>query len=233
MDRKIVIPGEMIIEGEDYLPGDLTQKIDGKIYSTRYGLAEEQNNLIKIIPLSGIYNPRRGNTIIGKVTNMTQNGWIINIGSADNAFLSVSEVPRYVNKDALDEVLDIGEMVIAKIWSISKRGIDVTTKSRGLGLIQEGIIFQVNPNKVPRIIGKEGSMINLIKDNTNCNITVAQNGFVLIKGPTIDEELFAKKAILHVVEKSFVSGLTDEVTKWFEENVLKEVPQKTKLEDKK
>ena len=109
-------------------------------------------------------------------------------------------------------------MVTAKIWSISKRGIDISTKSRGLGKIQEGMIFKVNPNKVPRIIGKEGSMINLIKENTGGTITVAQNGFVLIKGPTIDDELFAKRAVLYVVERSFISGLTDALTKWFEEN---------------
>ena len=128
------------------------------------------------------------------------------------------EVPRFVNKDALDEVMDIGDMVVAKIWSINKRGIDLSIKSRGLGKIEEGLILEVNPNKVPRIIGKEGSMINLIKDGTGCNITVGQNGFVWIKGNKMEDELLAKKAILFIVEKSFVSGLTDEVTKWFKEN---------------
>ena len=61
-------------------------------------------------------------------------------------------------------------------------------------------------------------MIKLIKENTNCDITVGQNGFILVKGPNIDSELFAKKAISFVTEKSFVSGLTDEITKWFGEN---------------
>ena len=41
---------------------------------------------------------------------------------------------------------------------------------------------------------------------------------IWIKGDKIEDELFAKKAVLFVVERSFVSGLTDEVTKWFEEN---------------
>ena len=76
--------------------------------------------------------------------------------------------------------------------------------------------MNVNPNKVPRIIGKEGSMINLIKDNTGCNITVGQNGLVWIKGDKVEDELYAKKAIMFVTEKSFASGLTDEVKKWFE-----------------
>lgn len=217
MDRKIVVPGEMIIEGDEYLPGDSTEKKDGKILALRYGLAEEQNNLIKVIPLSGVYHPRRGNVVIGKVENVLANGWLIDIGAADSAFLSLMEVPKYVNKDAMEEVLSIDEMVLAKIWSINKRGIDLTLKSRGLGKVEEGLIFGVNSNKVPRIIGKEGSMIKLIKDNTGCDITVGQNGTVLIKGKTIDLELFAKKAIKFIEERSHLTGLTEMVTQWFAE----------------
>jgi exosome complex component RRP4 len=218
MERKVVIPGEIIVEGDDYLPGDSTEKKDGKIFALRYGLAEEQNNLIKVIPLSGVYYPRRGNVVIGKVENITPNGWLVDIGAPDSAFLSINEVPRFVNKDALDEVFDIDDMIIAKIWIINKRGIDLSVKSRGFGKIEEGLIFNINPYKVPRVIGKEGSMIKLIKENTGCDITVGQNGMVLIKGPTIDDELFAKGAIIHVCEKSFIVGLTDEITKWFEKN---------------
>jgi exosome complex component RRP4 len=218
MERKVVIPGEMIVEGDDYLPGENTEKRDGKIYSLRYGLAEEQSNLIKVIPLSGVYQPRRGNVVIGKVENILANGWLIDIGAADSAFLSIMEVPRYVNKDALEEVLDIDDMVTAKIWSINKRGIDLSLKGRGYGRIEEGLIFTVNPNKVPRIIGKEGSMIKVIKENTGCDISVGQNGSVLVQGNSVDDELYAKKAILFVAENSFKSGLTEMVTKWFEEN---------------
>ncbi len=37
-----------------------------------------------------------------------------------------------------------------------------------------------------------------------------------IKGDSIEKELFAKKAVDFVTEKSFLSGLTEEVKKWFE-----------------
>jgi len=218
MERKAIIPGEVIIEGEDYLPGEGTEKRDDKIYSLRYGLAEETNKLIKVIPLSGIYEPRRGNVVIGKVEMLTMNGWVINIGSSENAFLPLMEVPRYVNKDEIAEVMDIGDLAIVKIFSINARGIDVTLKSRGLGKVDEGLVFEINSNKVPRVIGKEGSMIKLIKDETKTNITVGQNGKILINGEKIEDELLAKRAIEHIVEKSFISGLTEEVTKWFAEN---------------
>ncbi|MBU4069694.1 MAG: exosome complex protein Rrp4 [Nanoarchaeota archaeon] len=217
-ERKIVIPGEMIVKGEDYLPGEGTEKRGDEVVALRYGLAEEVKKLVKVIPLSGVYQPRRGNIIIGKVERITFNGWLIDIGAHDCAFLSLTEVPRYVNKDGLEELMDLGHMVVAKIWNMNKRGIDLSIKSRGLGKIDEGIIIEVNPNKVPRVIGKEGSMINLIKDETKCNITVGQNGLIWIQGDKVENELYAKKAILFVTEKSFMDGLTEELKKWFKEN---------------
>ena len=216
--RKIVIPGEIMESGESYLPGEGTEKIGGDIVAIRYGLAEESNKLVKVIPLSGVYSPRRGNIVIGKVENITFNGWVIDIGTAESSFLPIMETPRFVNKNGLDEVLDIGDMVVAGINEVNKRGIDLTIKMRGLGRIDKGITMEVNSNKVPRVIGKEGSMISLIKDETKCEVTVGQNGIIWIQGKTVEDELFAKKAILFIVEKSFVEGLTEEVKKWFDKN---------------
>jgi exosome complex component RRP4 len=215
-DRKVVVPGEVIAKG-DYLPGEWTEKRGDEIVSIRYGLAEETDRLVKVIPLSGVYIPRRGNVVIGKVENITFNGWILDIGTAETAFLSLMEVPRYVNKDALDEVMEIGDVAVVKVVGVNKRGVDLSIKLRGLGKIDEGMVIKVNPNKVPRIIGKEGSMIKIIKDETGCNITVGQNGYIWIKGDSVEKELFAKEAILFVSEKSFITGLTEELKKWFEE----------------
>jgi exosome complex component RRP4 len=58
-------------------------------------------------------------------------------------------------------------------------------------------------------------MVNLIKNETGCNITIGQNGLISISGSKIEDELLAKKAVLFVTEKSFIEGLTDEVKKWF------------------
>ena len=218
IERKIVIPGEVIAKGENYLPGEGTEKKGDEIITMRYGLAEESNRLVKVIALSGIYQPRRGNIIIGTVENITFYGWVIDLDSPESAFLPLQEVPKYVDKDRLNDLLDIGDMIVAKIIGITNRGIDLTIKSRGLGKIDEGIIMKINSNKVPRVIGKEGSMINLIKEESDCNITVGQNGLIWIKGNKIEDELLVKRAIMFVNEKSFTQGLTDEVKKWFEKN---------------
>jgi len=216
--RQVVIPGETIVEGENYLPGDGTEKQGKKIVALRYGLSEESNKLVKVIPLSGVYQPRRGNIVIGKCNQITFNGWVIDIGTAENAFLPLMETPRFVSKDRLDEVMRIGDLAVVQIFGINGRGVDLTIKSRGLGRIEEGIVFKINSNKVPRVIGKEGSMIRIIREYTNCDITVGQNGFVWIKGDKIEDELFAKRAIIFITEKSFMEGLTEKVEKWFKEN---------------
>lgn len=218
MERHIVIPGEIIASGNDLLPGEGTEKKGKDIVAIRYGLAEESNRLVKVIALSGVYQPRKGNVVIGKVENMTFNGWMVDIDCPIGAFLPISETPRYVSKDSMAEVLDIKDMLVAKILGVNGRGIDLTINSRGLGRIDEGIIMKVNSNKVPRVIGKEGSMINLIKKETGCNVTVGQNGLIWIKGDKVEDELFVKEAIMFITERSFTHGLTEEVQKWFESN---------------
>ena len=45
--RQLVIPGEVISEGDDLLPGEGTRKEDGKIIASRYGLSDFNENLIK------------------------------------------------------------------------------------------------------------------------------------------------------------------------------------------
>ena len=216
IERQVVIPGEVIAKGNDYLPGEGTEKNGDEIIALRYGLSEESSKLIKVIALSGVYQPRRGNTVIGKVEGLTFNGWILNVGASENAFLPLSEVPRFVAKGELTDVFDIGDLVMGKIVGVNGRGIDITVKARGLGRVDGGMIMEVNPNKVPRIIGKEGSMISLIKNETGCNITVGQNGFVWIQGKKVEDELFVRKAINFVSEKSYLQGLTEEVQKWFD-----------------
>lgn len=214
--KKVVIPGEIILSGDDYLPGEWTEKVGKDIVSLRYGLAEEASKLVKVIPLSGPYVPRRGNVVIGRVENLTFNGWVMDIGPSSSSFLPLSEFPKFVGKDDLEEYLNIGDMVVAKIAGVHRNSVDLSVKLRGLGRIDEGIIIEVNPNKVPRVIGKEGSMVNLIKEETGCNITVGQNGVVWIKGDSVDKELLAKKAVLFIVDRSFVDGLTEKTKEFFD-----------------
>lgn len=210
-DRKVVVPGETIVSGEDYLPGDSTRRDGDDIVAGKFGLADVSDKLVRVIPLSGVYQPRRGNVIIASVTDITFNGWLMDYGGASSSFLSIMECPMFINKDELQDTFDFGDMVVAKVTNVKPKGIDLTVKMRGLGKLEKGMVIKINPNKVPRVIGKEGSMVSLIKDTVKCNITVGQNGLIWIRGETIDDELKAKKIIEFIAENSSTEGLTDKV----------------------
>lgn len=216
--RKAVIPGEVIVSGEDYLPSDGCYRHGNDVIASRFGLSEEAGRVIRVIPISGAFIPRRNNVIIGRVSDITFHGWLLDIDSASSGFLPVEESPRFIRKEEMDQFLAIGDMVAAKIWSVKAKGIDLTLKGKGLGKLEGGFTFRVIPARVPRVIGREGSMINLIKDKTGCLVTVGQNGWIWIKGPSIDAEIKARKAIEFIVDKVSVEGLTDKVGAWFDKN---------------
>lgn len=213
--REIAIPGEKIETGKDYLPGEGTRREGDEVIASRYGLAEVSGRLVKVIPLSGTYMPRAGNVVIGRVMDVSFNGWIMSIDAPYQSFLPVSEYPRFIKGD-LREFYDIGDMIVCKVNAVKAKGVDLTLKGMGLGKLENGMIININSNKVPRVIGREGSMIKLIKDKTGCEIVVGQNGIVWISGQDIESELKAKEAILFVTGKSLVEGLTDKVQAYFE-----------------
>ncbi len=214
--RKIVVPGEIIFSGEDYLPGENTRREGSDIVATKFGLVEEAGRVIKLIPISGAFVPRRGNVVIGRVVDITYAGWIVEIDSAAQAFLSIEESPRFINRNEMDQYLRVGDVIAAKIWGVKNRGLDLTLKGKGLGKLEDGFIFNIIPSRVPRVIGREGSMVNLIKERAQCSITVGQNGWIWIKGPNIKAEIKARKAIELVAEKVYIDGLTEKIEAWFE-----------------
>src|SRR3989344_3303050 len=130
--RKVVVPGEVIVSGEDYLPGEGAKRLGENIISIRFGLAEELGRVIKVIPIFGAFVPRRNNVIIGRVTDITFYGWLLDIDSASSAFLPIEESPRFVNKNEMEQFLAIGDVVSAMINLIKdKTGCQITVGQNG------------------------------------------------------------------------------------------------------
>ncbi len=55
-------------------------------------------------------------------------------------------------------------------------------------------------------------MVSMIKRETGCQITIGQNGLILISGKTPEDERLAVMALHKIEEESHTSGLTDRVT---------------------
>jgi exosome complex component RRP4 len=74
------------------------------------------------------------------------------------------------------------------------------------------------PTKIPRVIGRKGSMISMIKQETNCQIVLGLNGIILVTGKTPEDEELAITAIRKIEQESHISGLTDRITQLLKEN---------------
>jgi exosome complex component RRP4 len=218
--RQLVTPGDLIAEGE-YVAGENTYMEKNKIFASRVGIIEYETKKIDVVALKAFYVPRMGDIVIGTITEVGFNGWMVDINSPYPALLRASDVlsrPFKPQKDDLPQVLDMGDLVVAKIVSYDRtHDPQLTVAEPGLGKITRGQIVKVTPTKIPRVIGRKGSMISMIKQETGCNIILGVNGVVLITGKTLEDEQLAMKAILRIEEESHTSGLTDRITQMIKE----------------
>ena len=219
-DKEISVPGESLAVGMDILPGNGTYRDGEKIAANRLGLVMIEGRTIKLIPLSGRYIPKTGDTIICKVIDVGFNGWRLDTNSAYSAMLSMKDgTSDFIARGAnLTQYYDLGDYIVCKIVNVtSQKLIDVTMKGPGLRKLKGGRIIEVDSNKVPRIIGKQGSMVIMIKEATKCNIVVGQNGLIWIDGEPFNE-LLAIQTIRKIEKESHTSGLTDKIKEYLEKN---------------
>ncbi|UCE44309.1 MAG: RNA-binding protein [Candidatus Bathyarchaeota archaeon] len=214
-NRQLVTPGDLLAEG-NYLTGDNTYKENDKIYSTRIGLVNYKERRIHVTALKAFYVPQVGDIVIGRVAEVGISGWMIDINAPYPAVLRASDVldrPFRPQRNDLPSIFNEDDLLIAKVVAYDRtRDPMLTVRESGLGKVTHGLVVKITPTKIPRVIGRKGSMISMLKRETECRITLGQNGLVLISGKTLEDEQIAAMAIRKIEEESHTSGLTDRIT---------------------
>lgn len=215
VEKKVVYPGEILREYENYRAGNGIIKFEGKLYSSMFGILSTSKRSIQVIPYKEIYRPKQGDLVVGVIVGYGNSGWFVDIGSYTKAFLHVSEALKGRFDSRIVELSDhfrIGDVILAKILDTIRLGyFPITIKGKGLGKIGEAFFIRVNPVKLRRIVGRRGSMINLIKKYIDGEIIVAKNGVIIYKG-TYDSYIKFKNTIDLISSKTYVSGLTSLVS---------------------
>ncbi|MBL7054581.1 RNA-binding protein [Candidatus Woesearchaeota archaeon] len=217
-EKEIAVPGELLAEGMDHLPGAGTYREGEMIVAGRLGLTYVDGRTIKLIPLSGVYIPKIRDIIICKVIDVSFSGWRLDTNGPYSAMLGMKDATsEYIARGAdLTQYYDLEDYVVCGITNVtSQKLVDVTMKGPGLRKLTGGRVIEVDSNKVPRIIGKQGSMVTMVKQETDCSITVGQNGLVWILGKPANE-LLAIRTIRKIEKESHLSGLTDNIKKFLE-----------------
>lgn len=209
----MVAPGELLAEG-DHLAGDNVYRNGNKIYSDSLGILEIDGNRVFVVPLKGGYIPRVGDLVAGRIVDIGLSGWNVDIRAPYEAMLPASETPgpRGPRRQDLSSTFDVGDMVIAEILAFDRtRDPLLTAKGPGLGKVATGRVVEISAAKIPRLIGRKGSMISMLKKETDCQITVGQNGMVLVWGKSPENERLAVEAIYMVEREAHTRGLTDRI----------------------
>lgn len=194
--KTIVVPGELV--NEKSVKGNGVVISNNKTYSEYVGVLYNEKYL-QVVPLNGKYLPKTEDVVIGYIEQLDINGYICNV----NSYKSV-----YLHKNGLSKKLNLGDIVLAKISSVNE------IKDFGLeikGILRDGILMNINAKKVPRVIGKNKSMLELLQKYSKSNIRVGANGYIYVVGGNY---LIVKDA-LEIIEKySHVDNLTEKLNKY-------------------
>ena len=198
--KEILVPGELVANEPKKLPGCYIE--GGKTYTSSICARNDD----AVAPLKGIYVPQVGDVIVGVVDEELFSGYLIDMNGPYIGKVSARE---------LREELKKGDVVAAKVISADEVREAALVETRKLW---GGEMLDIEPVKVPRVIGRNSSMLNQIKEATGTTIFVGRNGLVYLKG---ENTALAIEAILRICRESHVSGLTERISKMLSENKVK------------
>lgn len=214
--RELVLVGDELARNKNIRPGNGAVRSGDRIIAIQSGFLQKSADRVGVLPLNGVYEPKVGDTVVGIVAEANPGNWIIDIRAPWLAPLHVSEAPWRVDFGETMEYLKPGDAVLCKILFVdNQKKVQVTLKDRNLSKLEGGELIEVPPVKVARVIGKNGSMLNLIKGYAECWLYVGQNGRVWLNGES-DEVMLARQAIEMVAREAHLPGLTDRIRAFLE-----------------
>jgi exosome complex component RRP4 len=150
------------------------------------------------------------------VIDIGPSNWLVEINSPYPAPLHVNEVPWRVEFGDTARFLNLGHVILAKVLMVDETmKVQVTMNESGLRRLEGGHLVEVSHSKVPRVIGKGGSMIQMIQTMTDCRIFVGQNGRIWIDGE-LPNMLVAEGAIRMIAAEAHTNRLTERVKEFLE-----------------
>ena len=215
-----VLPGDVISNGSSSLKQNVILEGD-KLVSTTIGFTEINDGAVDVIALTGLYTSAVDDLVIGKIVSHNSLSWEVDINSSYRAMLPASDIfgkDYSPSRDDLSLKLIIGDIVLARIVNSDSKRPLITINGQNLGKIDDGELIKISPAKVPRLIGKHGSMIQSIEESTGASITIGQNGWVIFKS---DNPISLKNAIASIKMADLIlhdDNLEEKIQNMLDEN---------------
>lgn len=150
---ELVTPGQTINAEAGFLRGHGTYVRDGVLIASVAGVVQRVNKLISVTPLKSRFGGQIGDVVVGRVTEVGQKRWHLDVASTQAAILMLSSVNlpggeqrRRTYEDQLNmrSLYAEGDLISAEIHQFFQDGaMSVHTRSRKYGKLEGGAIVEV------------------------------------------------------------------------------------------
>lgn len=156
----VVTPGEIITTDTAYMRGHGTYVEQEKVISSLAGVVDRVNKLISVRPLHSRYTGEIGDVVVGRITEVAQKRWKVDVNARLDAILMLSSVnlPGGVQrrKQESDELqmrnfFMEGDLVVAELQQFFADGAySLHTRNLKYGKLRNGSFISVAPALVQR-----------------------------------------------------------------------------------
>ncbi|MEM2067268.1 MAG: KH domain-containing protein [Nitrososphaerota archaeon] len=210
-DREVVTPGQ-ILSNDHRLAGAYTYVYGGKVYAAVAGIIQLRDSKINILPAKSPYKPSESDPVVGIIIDSKPSNYEVDLGWHLVGFLH--------NPGRRSRMrLQIGDVVYTHVKHSGIRGVFLEG-GRELVKIDRGLLIRVSPVKVPRIIGKKGSMLQILNSESGCKLYVGRNGLIAVVGESPEREFAVASAIKMIESESHLPGLTERVTHHLRKKII-------------
>ncbi|XP_061341365.1 exosome complex component RRP4 homolog [Gastrolobium bilobum] len=159
-DASVTIADSIPVNLEDgVLKGHGTADLDGEVVATVCGVVERVNKLVYVRALRSRYKPEVGDIVIGRVVEVAQKRWRLEINYSQDAVLMLSSMnmPDGVQRrrTAVDElnmrcIFEEKDVVCAEVRGFQNDGLHLQARSQKYGKLNRGQLLTVPPYLVKR-----------------------------------------------------------------------------------
>jgi len=191
-DNHFVYPGQVITDDAGFMKGHGTfADSSDRLSASVAGLVERVNKLVSVKPFKTVYNGEVGDVVVGRITEVAQKRWKVDIHTRLDSVLLLSavnlpggELRRRSTKDELlmRSYMVEGDLVVAEVQAAFSDGsLSLHTRNLKYGKLPQGVLIKVSPSLVKRC---KTHMHNL---SYGATVILGNNGYIWI-GPLMSSE---------------------------------------------
>jgi len=202
--HQLVSPGDVITRDTGYMRGHGTYMKQaassgsgnadsgGILYATVAGVVERVNKLITVTPPKTKYQGEIGDVVVGRITEVQQKRWKVEVNSRLDAVLQLSsvnlpggELRRRTAEDELTmrKYLVEGDLISAEVQNLYSDGaVALHTRSLKYGKLSQGTLVTVSPSLIKR------RKTHFHQLPCGASVILGNNGYVWIYPTTSSDE---------------------------------------------